>query len=152
MLPFIKRHYTGPAGIREILPIALPMMVSSACDTVMIFTNRLFLAKIDSIQMSAAMGGGISFFLLLTFFIGLTGYSAALVAQHLGAGEEKNVRWLLLKRRLSLFVHILFYWPESRLPIKSLPSPAFRPSNWRTKKCISTLWPPFAFSRFCEMY
>ena len=90
MLSFVKRQYVGPGGIREILPIALPMMVSSACDTVMIFTNRLFLAKIDSIQMSAAMGGGITYFLLLTFFIGLTGYSSALVAQYYGAGEEKK--------------------------------------------------------------
>jgi len=87
---WISRNYNGPGGIREILPIAFPMMVSSACDTVMIFTNRLFLARIDSIQMSAAMGGGVSFFLLLTFFIGLTGYSSALVAQYLGAGEDRK--------------------------------------------------------------
>jgi MATE family multidrug resistance protein len=40
--------------------------------------------------MSAAMGGGITSFMFVTFFLGLIGYSNALVAQNLGAGRKKD--------------------------------------------------------------
>lgn len=72
------------------LAIAMPMVVSSACTTVMIFTDRLFLSRLGSEQMSAAMGGGLTNFLLTTFILGLTGYSTALVAQYLGAGQKER--------------------------------------------------------------
>jgi MATE family multidrug resistance protein len=90
MNDFLKRHIDGPGGIREMLVIALPMVVSSACATVMIFTDRLFLARVGSEQMSAAMGGGLTNFVLTTFVLGLTGYSTALVAQYLGSGQKQR--------------------------------------------------------------
>jgi len=68
--------------------IALPMLVSHACDTIMIFTDRMFLSRLGSFQMSAAMGGGMSSFVMLSFFLGLTGYSTALVAQYLGSKQK----------------------------------------------------------------
>ena len=33
-------------GIRELLAIALPMVVSHACETVMTFTDRVFLSRL----------------------------------------------------------------------------------------------------------
>lgn len=74
----------------ELLTIALPMVVSQACETLMMFTDRLFLARLGPEYMSASMGGGITAFMFMTFFMGLTGYSNALVAQHLGAGQPKR--------------------------------------------------------------
>ncbi len=71
------------------LAIAFPMVVSSACDTIMTFTDRLFLSRLGPQQMSAAMGGGLTCFMLLTFFLGLTGYCTALVAQYFGAGQKR---------------------------------------------------------------
>lgn len=85
-----KRVKHIPGSIGELLVIALPMMASSACDTVMIFTDRLFLAKLGTSQMNAALGGGLMSFVLMTFFIGLTGYSTALVAQYYGSGQKQN--------------------------------------------------------------
>lgn len=79
-----------PGGVRELLTIAFPMVVSQACETLMMFTDRLMLSRLGPEYMSAAMGGGLVAFLLMTFFIGLTGYSTALVAQYLGAGQEKR--------------------------------------------------------------
>jgi len=75
-------------GMRELLAIAVPMVVSQACDTVMMFTDRLFLSKLGPEQMNASMGGGLTCYVLMTFFLGLTGYSTALVAQYLGAGRK----------------------------------------------------------------
>ena len=92
-MTLLKRYFSGyrnPGGIRELLIIALPMIISTACDGVMTFTDRLFLARVASEQMNAAMGGGVALQMLMFFFLGLTGYSTALVAQYLGAGEKHN--------------------------------------------------------------
>ena len=74
-------------GIRETLQIAMPMVVSMSFDTLMTFVDRLYLSRLGSAQMNAAMAGGLAQFMLQTFFIGLIGYSTALVAQNLGAGK-----------------------------------------------------------------
>ncbi|MDP2723966.1 MAG: MATE family efflux transporter [Bacteroidales bacterium] len=91
----LKRYFSGyykPGGIKELLVLALPMIISTACDGVMTFTDRLFLARVGSEQMNAALGGGIAYQMLIFFFVGLTGYSTALVAQYFGAGEKANAR------------------------------------------------------------
>ncbi len=74
-----------PGGAREMLSVALPMIASAACDTAMTFTDRLFLSRLGTPFMSAAMAGGLTAFMLMTFFVGLTGYTTAIVAQYLGA-------------------------------------------------------------------
>ena len=75
-------------GIREMLAIAMPMVISHACYTVMTFTDRMFLSRLSPELMNAAMAGGLTAFMMMTFFIGLTGYVTALVAQYLGAGKK----------------------------------------------------------------
>ncbi len=70
------------------IAIAIPMVVAMACDTVMIFTDRVFLSRLGPEIMNAALGGGLASFMMSTFFIGLVGYSTALVAQYLGAGRK----------------------------------------------------------------
>ncbi|MDD3094819.1 MAG: MATE family efflux transporter [Candidatus Neomarinimicrobiota bacterium] len=77
-----------PGGIREMLAIAIPMVVSHACDTFMTFTDRMFLSRLGPEIMNAAMGGGIMASIMISFFMGLIGYSTALVAQYLGAGRK----------------------------------------------------------------
>jgi MATE family multidrug resistance protein len=72
------------------LAIALPMVVSHACETAMIFVDRLFLSRLGTVPMSAAMAGGLTSFMMMTFFIGLIGYATALVAQYLGSGRKQN--------------------------------------------------------------
>jgi len=76
-------------GVRDILVIALPMFISQALDTGMIFVDRLFLARLNPELMNAAMGGGLTVFMMMSFFLGLTSYTTALVAQYLGAGRKK---------------------------------------------------------------
>lgn len=82
--------YLKPGGIKDLLVLAFPMMISTACDGVMTFTDRLFLARVGSEQMNAALGGGVAMQMLMFFFIGLTGYSTALVAQYYGARNLQN--------------------------------------------------------------
>ena len=87
-------------GLKEMLAIALPMVVSHACETILIFTDRLFLSRLGAIPMNAAMVGGLSSFMLMTFFIGLTGYVTALAAQYLGAGRSECCARVLFQAAL----------------------------------------------------
>ncbi|MFA7536626.1 MAG: MATE family efflux transporter [Desulfuromonadales bacterium] len=79
-----------PGGLREMLTIALPMVVSHGCETVLVFTDRLFLSRLGSAPMSAAMSGGLTSFMMMTFFLGLLGYATALTALYLGAGRKEH--------------------------------------------------------------
>ena len=79
-----------PGGFREMLAISAPMVVSHACETLLIFIDRLFLSRVGPEPMNAAMAGGLSSFMLMTFFVGLLGYTTALVAQYLGAGHKSQ--------------------------------------------------------------
>lgn len=89
-MTFFKSYFSGwdkPGGFRDLLILALPMIISTACDGVMTFTDRLFLARLGSEQMNAALGGGVTMQTLMFFFMGLTGYSTAMVAQYYGANK-----------------------------------------------------------------
>lgn len=85
---FSDYHKLG--GIKELLILALPMIISTACDGVMTFTDRLFLARVGSEQMNAAMGGGVTMQMLMFFFTGVTGYTTALAAQYFGANQKSS--------------------------------------------------------------
>lgn len=90
-MTFLKKYfkdYHNPGGIKELLVLAVPMIISTACDGIMTLTDRLFLARVGPEQMNAALCGGITIQMIMFFFIGLTGYSTALVAQYFGAGEK----------------------------------------------------------------
>lgn len=132
-LKFLKKTYSGynkPGGQKELLALALPMIISTACDGVMTFTDRLFLAKVGSEQMNASLAGGVALQMLTFFFIGLIGYTTALTAQYMGAGEKHNssrttfqgilivlIAWpliILIKPYLSLLFGLL-NTPESQI-------------------------------------
>jgi MATE family multidrug resistance protein len=85
-----QQNNAGSGSIREMVILASPMVVSLSCDTLMIFTDRLLLAKISPDAMNASMGGGIAVYQCLSFFVGLVGYTTALVAQQYGAGRRHN--------------------------------------------------------------
>ncbi|WP_432822207.1 MATE family efflux transporter [Trichloromonas sp.] len=95
-----------PGGLREMLAIALPMVVSHASETAMIFVDRLFLSRLGTVPMSASMAGGLASFMMMTFFIGLIGYATALVAQYLGAGRKEICARVVTQ---TLFVALLAY-------------------------------------------
>lgn len=85
----LKQQIAGEGGIREMLTLALPMIAATASDGIMTFTDRLFLAQLGAGEMNAALGGGVMALTFMFFFMGLTGYSTALVAQYLGSGQKR---------------------------------------------------------------
>lgn len=84
---FFHRHFKSSGGIYDLLPIALPMMISQSFDTAMMFIDRLFLSKLGEGYMAACMSGGMISFTTMTFFIGLLSYSGTLTAHAWGAKQ-----------------------------------------------------------------
>ncbi len=78
-------HWRGAGGIGKLLPIALPMMMSSLFDTAMMFVDRLYLSRLGKTEMAACMSGGSASWTCMVFFVGLLAYSSALVARQFGA-------------------------------------------------------------------
>ena len=91
-------------NLKSLLYIALPMVVSQASETVMLFVDRLFLSWLGKSYISAAMSGGLSAFVFMSLFVGTVGYVNALSAQYYGAKEEGNcVRTVTQGFQLSIF-------------------------------------------------
>jgi MATE family multidrug resistance protein len=66
------------------------MVVSQASDTIMMFTDRLFLSRLGEAYITAAMSGGLTAFMVSSFFVGTVGYTNAVVAQLFGAGRGQD--------------------------------------------------------------
>jgi len=81
---------SGPGGISMLLGIAIPMVISNAAETIMMFVDRMFLASFGREHLAAAMSGGLTVFMLTTFFFGILGYVNALTAQYFGSGQKKQ--------------------------------------------------------------
>ena len=70
--------------------MAAPLVVSQGCETLMMFTDRLLMSRVGPAYMAATMSGGLTSFMLTTFFVGLIGYTNALVAQYYGARRPRK--------------------------------------------------------------
>jgi len=75
---------------RRLLVIAVPMVISQASDTIMLFADRLFLSRLGGEYLAASMSGGLSLFMVSSFFIGTIGYVTAVVAQYYGSGRSEK--------------------------------------------------------------
>lgn len=81
---------TRPVRLRTILSIALPMIISQASETVMLFVDRLFLSRLGEAYIAGAMSGGLSSFTMIALFSSTVGYVNAIVAQYYGAGKPER--------------------------------------------------------------
>lgn len=84
--PRVKFKKNG--DIRDVLIVALPMLLSMSFDTLMTFVDRLFLSKLGPAEMNASLGAGGMQLVLITFFTGALSYTTAMVAQRFGAGKK----------------------------------------------------------------
>ena len=81
---------TNRTTLSRLLSIALPMVVSQASDTIMMFVDRIFLSRVGELHLAASMAGGLTMFMLSSFFVGTVGYVTAIVAQYYGAKRYRH--------------------------------------------------------------
>jgi multidrug resistance protein, MATE family len=83
--------WARPCGGREVLTLAIPLIVSTASWTVMNFIDRMFLLWHSTDEMAAAMPAGMVHFALVCFPLGVACYVNTFVAQYHGAGHPARI-------------------------------------------------------------
>lgn len=76
-------------GYREVLRVAIPLILSTSSLTIALFVDRLMLSWHSLDDVAAATPGGITYFTICCFFQGTAQYTNTLVAQSHGAGDRK---------------------------------------------------------------
>ena len=80
-----------PCGGREVLAVALPLVISTGSWSLMHFADRMFLLWHNTEAMAASMPAGLAHFTLLCFPLGLATYVNTFVAQYEGAGRPERI-------------------------------------------------------------
>ena len=79
-----------PGGYREMLRVAVPLVISTGSFTVMQFVDRIFLTRYSAEAIQAALPSGLLAFTLICIFSGVAGYVNTFVAQFHGAGDPRG--------------------------------------------------------------
>lgn len=83
-------HPSSSSSYRELLRIAVPLIVTSAFFTVQNFCDRMFLAWYSPATLQAAVPAGILFFTLVCGFMSTAAFANSLVAQYYGSGDLRS--------------------------------------------------------------
>jgi len=115
----LHKRWTQPNGYRHVFAISLPLVASMGTITLMQFTDRVFLANYSVEAITAALPAGIVSFTLISFFMGVAGYTNSFVAQYTGAKALDRVGAAVWQGiYFSIFAACflaLFYFLSSRL-------------------------------------
>lgn len=80
-----------PAGGREVMIVAMPLVVSSLSWTIMTFVDRMFLNSISETLMSASFTGSVVWFALICFPLGVCSYTNTFVSQYFGDDQPEEI-------------------------------------------------------------
>jgi len=81
----LKTRWNSPGGYREVLVIAIPLILSTATWSIQHFVDRMFLTWYSPEAIAAAMPAGMLNFSMVSIFMGTAGYVTTFVAQYYGA-------------------------------------------------------------------
>ena len=85
------KRWNARGGYKEALNIGLPLVVSMISNTVITFTDRIFLGNYSLEALGASLPASIVAFLFLSFFMGVTEYVNVFIAQYTGACRHRDV-------------------------------------------------------------
>jgi MATE family multidrug resistance protein len=87
----LKERWHSTGGYREVLHIALPLVLSTASWSVQHFVDRMFLSWYSPETIAAAMPAGMLHFSIASVFMGTAGYVSTFVAQYHGARQYDRI-------------------------------------------------------------
>ncbi|MFA7710553.1 MAG: MATE family efflux transporter [Candidatus Neomarinimicrobiota bacterium] len=85
----IVRRWRADAGYKQVLILAIPLILSTAAWSLQHFIDRMFLAWYSTEAIAAAMPAGLLNFTFMSLFTGTASYVSTFVAQYHGAGQHK---------------------------------------------------------------
>jgi MATE family multidrug resistance protein len=83
--------WSRPCGGREVLAVALPLIVQTCFWSVMWFVDRLFLTWYSREATHAALPGGMYHWTMICLPVGIASYVNTFVAQYYGAGQRRRI-------------------------------------------------------------
>ena len=87
----IKDRWSSEGGLREVLILAFPLILSTGSWAVQQFVDRMFLTWYSADAIAAATPSGILNFAVMSLFIGTASYVGTFVAQYYGAGRPERI-------------------------------------------------------------
>lgn len=87
---FSREEFTCSGGYGAIWKIAYPLILMNASFTVMSVSDRIFLSRSSTLEMSAAPVGGNLYFWLFSFFTVTSNFTGAIISQLHGAGRKNS--------------------------------------------------------------
>ena len=87
----MREAWRRDGGYREVLHIALPLILSTGSWSIQHFVNRMFLTWYSRDALAAALPAGMLSFTVVSFFMGTASYVNTFVAQYSGAGHPERV-------------------------------------------------------------
>ena len=87
----LKGRCGSEVGLREVLTLALPRILSTGSWAVQQFVDRMFLTWYSSDAIAAATPAGMLNFAVMSLFIGMASYVGTFVAQYFGSGRLERV-------------------------------------------------------------
>ena len=87
----LKTRWNSPGGYREVLVVAIPLILSTATWSVQHFVDRMFLTWYSPEAIAAAMPAGMLNFSMISIFMGTGGYATTFVAQYYGARQFHRI-------------------------------------------------------------
>lgn len=98
-----KEWWTREAGLRDVLRLALPLVLSTASWSLMHFVDRLFLYWHAPEDTAAALSSGTILWTVMALPLGIASYVNAFVAQYYGANRPQQIGRVM-------FQGIMFGW------------------------------------------
>lgn len=89
--PALKDRWSSAGGYRELLLLALPLILSTSSWSIQHFVDRMFLTWYSPEAIAASMPAGMLNFATMSIFIGTASYTSIFVAQYFGAGTHGRI-------------------------------------------------------------
>jgi MATE family multidrug resistance protein len=88
---YLPPRWEGHGGLKKLLYVAGPMILSNALHGINGWLDRQFLARYANADFAASTQGGVMMWTLLIIPLGIVGYASAFVAQYHGAGRPERI-------------------------------------------------------------
>ncbi|MEM7400895.1 MAG: MATE family efflux transporter [Pseudomonadota bacterium] len=111
MLNYIRYRWSAESGYKEVLTIAVPLILSTGAWSLLLFVDRMFLSWYSADAIAAALPAGMTSFSMLCIFIGTAAYVNTFVAQYYGAEEETKIGAIVWQGVYFSFLSLLLIIP-----------------------------------------
>lgn len=87
----LRHWWNQPAGGREVLRLAMPMVISSLSWTLMMVIDRIFLFHDSQQALEASLPAAMVFWMVISLPLGICGYTSTFVSQYFGAQRPERI-------------------------------------------------------------